>query len=110
MIWRYDPIVFSGLTPPAFHRENFQRLAETLRGRTRRCVISVVDMYRKIASRLRTGRDAGRRAAGDAAEFGQSMAELARVARLCGMDIVSCAKRSTCGRTASVPASASTTR
>ena len=25
VIWRYDPIVFTGLTPPAFHRENFQR-------------------------------------------------------------------------------------
>ena len=23
VIWHYDPIVFTGLTPPAFHRENF---------------------------------------------------------------------------------------
>ena len=28
VIWRYDPIVFSGLTSPAFHEENFRRLAE----------------------------------------------------------------------------------
>ena len=36
VIWRYDPIVFTGITPPAFHQENFQRLAESLRGHTRR--------------------------------------------------------------------------
>ena len=30
VIWRDDPIVFTGLTSPAFHRENFQRLAESL--------------------------------------------------------------------------------
>ena len=56
-------------------------------------MISVVDMYRKIASRLRSleGTPAAVQPCG-AAEFGQSMAELARVARLCGMDIVSCAE------------------
>ena len=53
VIWRYDPIVFTGLTPPAFHRENFQRLAESLRDRTRRSVVSIVDMYRKTESRMR---------------------------------------------------------
>ena len=36
------------MTPPAFHQENFERLAESLRGHTGRVVISIVDMYRKI--------------------------------------------------------------
>jgi fructose-1-phosphate kinase PfkB-like protein len=53
MVWRYDPIVVTGLTPPAFHEENFQRLAESLRESTRRVVVSIVDMYRKIERRLK---------------------------------------------------------
>ena len=53
VIWRYDPIVFTGMTPPAFHQENVQRLAESLRGHTRRVVVSIVDMYRKIEKRLK---------------------------------------------------------
>ena len=53
VIWRYDPIVFTGLTTPAFHRENFQRLAESLANRTRRVVVSIVDSYRKTESRMR---------------------------------------------------------
>ena len=93
VIWRYDPIVFSGLTPAAFHRENFPRLAEALRDRTRRSVISIVDAYRKTASRLRKldGTPAAMQPC-DAAEFGPLMAELAAVARANGMDIVSCAE------------------
>ena len=53
VIWRYDPIVFTGITPPAFHQENFGRLAEALSGYTRRVVVSIVDMYRKIEKRLK---------------------------------------------------------
>ena len=26
VIWRYDPIIFTGITTPAFHEENFQPL------------------------------------------------------------------------------------
>ena len=42
-----------GMAPPTFHEENFQALAEALRDHTRRVVVSVVDMYRKIEKRLR---------------------------------------------------------
>jgi hypothetical protein len=54
VIWRYDPIVFSDLTPPQYHLEQFDRLANQLSGATRRCVISAVDVYRKLAGRLKT--------------------------------------------------------
>jgi hypothetical protein len=53
VIWRYDPIVFTELTPPAYHAEQFARLAKLLEGSTRRCVISAVDRYRKLTRRLR---------------------------------------------------------
>lgn len=52
VIWRYDPIVFSELTPPAYHEEQFGRLASALRGVTTRSVVSVVDTYRKLQHRL----------------------------------------------------------
>jgi hypothetical protein len=93
VIWRYDPIVFTKLTPPAFHRDNFQRLAESLRDRTHRSVVSIVDSYRRTESRMR---DLERTAAAaqpcDAGEFQNLMRELAGLAQANGMDIVSCAE------------------
>ncbi len=53
VVWRYDPIVFSSITDSDFHEAAFERLAEALRGYTQRCIISVVDMYRKASARLR---------------------------------------------------------
>ena len=93
VIWRYDPIVFTGLTPPAFHHDNYQRLAESLRGHTRRSVISIVDMYRKIQSRLKKleGTPAAVQPC-DPAEFESLMRTLVAIARANGMDIVSCAE------------------
>ncbi len=93
MIWRYDPIVFTGITPPAFHEENFQRLAESLRGHTRRVVVSIVDMYRKIEKRLKKleGTPAAVRPC-DAEDLGPLMRRLAELAGENGMEIVSCAE------------------
>ena len=93
VIWRYDPIVFSGLTSPAFHEENFRRLAESLKGHTRRVVVSIVDMYRKIEKRLKKleGTQAAVRSC-DAGDFGPLMCRLAELAGENGMEIVSCAE------------------
>jgi len=52
VIWRYDPIVLTTITPPDFHRTAFARLAESLKGSTRRCVISFLDIYGKAHHRL----------------------------------------------------------
>jgi hypothetical protein len=93
VIWRYDPIVFTGLTPPAFHHENFRSLAESLKGYTHRSVVSIVDMYRKTERRMK---DLARTPAAvqpcDAAEFQRLMCDLAELARVNGMDITSCAE------------------
>jgi len=93
VIWRYDPIVFSGITSPAFHEENFQRLAESLRGHTRRVVVSIVDMYRKIETRLKKleGTPAAVRPC-DAGDLGPLLRGLVRHAGENGMEIVSCAE------------------
>ena len=52
IVWRYDPIVLSSWTPPAWHRETFRRLAEALAGSTTRVVVSLLDVYRKARRRL----------------------------------------------------------
>jgi hypothetical protein len=51
-VWRYDPIVVSDATPPAWHRANFARLARALRGASDEAVISFVEPYRKTARNL----------------------------------------------------------
>ncbi|MFO7976344.1 MAG: DUF1848 domain-containing protein [Candidatus Hydrogenedentota bacterium] len=53
VIWRYDPIVLSTITPVEFHKETFARIAADLHKSTDRCVISFVDIYRKLTRRLR---------------------------------------------------------
>ncbi|WP_328987735.1 DUF1848 domain-containing protein [Thiorhodovibrio winogradskyi] len=53
VIWRYDPIVLSEAMDADFHRERFARIAERLRGATRRVTISIMDDYSKMRGRLR---------------------------------------------------------
>ena len=52
VIWRYDPIVLSNVINIEFHKQRFEFIADKLRGYTFRCVISFVDIYRKIERRL----------------------------------------------------------
>ncbi len=93
IIWRYDPIVFTGITQPEFHTNNFRRLAESLRGQTYRSVISIVDEYRKTERRWKKleGTPAAIQPC-DKTQFARLMQDLAASAKANGMDIVSCAE------------------
>ncbi len=51
-VWRYDPILFSSLTPAEYHLDNFERLAGALEGATDEVVISFAQIYRKTARNL----------------------------------------------------------
>lgn len=51
-VWRYDPVVTTSLTPPAWHRETFARLAAALAGAVDEVVLSFVQPYRKTARNL----------------------------------------------------------
>ena len=51
-VWRYDPIIFSSLTPAEWHRENFARLAGSLTGTVDEVVVSVAQVYRKTARNM----------------------------------------------------------
>lgn len=52
VVWRYDTIVFTSLTPGEFHLENFARLAEQLAGATNEVVISFAQFYQKTKRNL----------------------------------------------------------
>lgn len=45
VIWRYDPIFLSKEYDLDYHKKAFQKIAESLDGYTKRCVISFVDIY-----------------------------------------------------------------
>lgn len=47
VIWRYDPIIFTKKYTPEYHLKAFEQIARALRGYTKKCVISFVDIYAK---------------------------------------------------------------
>ncbi len=116
VIWRYDPVVMGignspGLTPRntpelmsrntpappsrrsngisvAWHQDNFSRLAEQLAPYTKKCVISFLDLYRKIEKKCRT---AGIRPPGE--EEVPLLAEVfSQTAETAGIELATCAE------------------
>jgi len=93
MIWHYDPIVISTITSPEFHQKTYRHIAEKLKGYTARSVISVVDIYRKVAKRLRTLASEGIEIIDcDAETLRYLMKSMSGVAKKNGMEIFSCAE------------------
>jgi hypothetical protein len=95
VIWRYDPLVFSQVTPPEFHRQAYQRIAQALRGCTRRSVISILDVYGKIGKRMGQMAEQGAGLLpfdGTQAWFGELMRFMVAVAGENEMEIASCAE------------------
>ncbi len=93
VIWRYDPVVFSSATNAEFHMKTYETLAKQLRGYTRRSIMSVVNVYRKVRQRVTALREKGI----DLVECGgQSFADLMRfmasAARENGIALSSCAQ------------------
>ncbi|HXP75498.1 MAG TPA: DUF1848 domain-containing protein [Stellaceae bacterium] len=52
VVWRYDPILVSSLTPSKAHRSGFAKLAAALQGSVDEVVVSFADLYRKSARNL----------------------------------------------------------
>ena len=90
--WRYDPIVLSDLTPPAWHRARFAELAAALRGHVRRCIVSFVARYPKVARNLATfERASGVRVHDPDAAARRALAlDLAAIATAHGMTLHAC--------------------
>lgn len=86
VVWRYDPVFLSGAYTAGFHKEKFQYLAERLSGYTDRCVISFIDMYKKIQKAMcRLGAFAP-----DSSVQAELAEWIGRTAKRCGMEAVSC--------------------
>ncbi len=96
VIWRYDPLVLSQVTPTDFHLQTFERLARSLSGYTQRVVISLVDQYAKARKRLEALQQSGASLLPlsnlPAEDFACLMRSLAGIASSNGMEIVSCAE------------------
>jgi Domain of unknown function (DUF1848) len=52
VVWRYDPILVSSVTPVAAHRSSFGKLAAALRGDVDEVAVSFADLYRKSTRNL----------------------------------------------------------
>ncbi len=52
VVWRYDPVILTPLTPPDHHRARAGEIAAALAGLTDTCVTSFVDLYRKTLRNL----------------------------------------------------------
>lgn len=54
VVWRYDPILLTSLTPADWHQDNFSRLARELTGSVDEVAVSFATFYRKTDRNLAT--------------------------------------------------------
>jgi hypothetical protein len=92
VIWRYDPIVLSDLTPEDYHLRTFERIASALSGSTHRVVISISDEYRAAKGRLQRLDIGYREPDLEDAEFAGMLRAMVEIAGREGMEILSCAE------------------
>ena len=86
MGWRYDPILLWGAWTVERHLAAFADMAAALEGATDTCVISFIDLYRKVRRNFPEAREVSRE---DRLRLGAGMAE---IARRHGMGLKSCAE------------------
>lgn len=82
--WRYDPIFLSGEYPLERHLADFETMACRLAGYTGTCVISFIDLYKKVRRNFPEVREVSE---ADRLTIGK---EFVRIGRKYGMGIKSC--------------------
>lgn len=96
VIWRYDPIVFSPVSGPQYHALKHRQVAAALQGYTRRCVISIVDIYAKASKRLASLKAQGFEIEDCGGEIGGPVTalivELVETAKAYQMEVFSCSE------------------
>jgi hypothetical protein len=90
VIWRYDPMVFTTITGPTFHEKTYGHIARSLRGLTKRSIVSTVHWYRKAKKRFADAGIQGEDCREDV--LADVMRILAHVAGEQDMSIQSCAE------------------
>ncbi|EPY02553.1 DUF1848 domain-containing protein [Magnetospirillum fulvum] len=61
VVWRYDPVLISSLTPQSWHLDTFATLADALAGAVDEVVVSFASLYRKTERNLTLASAAGER-------------------------------------------------
>jgi len=92
IIWRYDPIILSDLTGLDFHQNNFGRLVEEFSPFCSRVIISLLDMYPKVAKRFQKAVFRPLFAEDSPALLEELLGRMAQTARRHGLEIQSCAE------------------
>lgn len=92
VVWRYDPIILSTITPLTYHLDRFSELCEQLSSATERVMISPVHYYRKTLRRLKKLANQGIRFDRDFAQNNQSFfRNLGAISNSHQMQMASCA-------------------
>lgn len=93
-VWRYDPILFTSLTPFDWHLGNFRQIAEQVAGATDEVVVSFAQIYQKTQRNLeKAAREHGFTWEDPADEVKRKLAgQLAEIAREHGMQLSMCAQ------------------
>lgn len=73
--WRYDPILVDAEHTVDWHISEFGQMAETLAGYTKTCVISFIDIYKKVARNFPEARVVDQK---DRLTIGKAFIEIAR--------------------------------
>ncbi len=53
ILWRFDPIIVTNITPIEYVIEKFYKLCKILSGKTNFCITSFVDLYSKVVRRIK---------------------------------------------------------
>jgi DNA repair photolyase len=99
VIWRYDPIIISRMTPVEYHCEAFTRLAERLNGSANRVIISFLDIYPKVKRRLERIDPRGElnlldlREAGEHGRLDLLMTQIGKAASTNSLEIYCCSEK-----------------
>jgi uncharacterized protein DUF1848 len=98
VVWRYDPILLSSLTPPDWHRRRFASLARRLEGATNEVTVSFAQVYQKTRRNLNAAArehgftwDEHERVAPD--DLRALLVDLAQIAAAHGMRMTACSQR-----------------
>lgn len=73
--WRYDPIFVDDKHCVEWHIEQFEHMAETLSGYTKTCVISFIDIYKKVERNFPEAREVFKK---DRLTIGKAFIEIAK--------------------------------
>ncbi len=86
MGWRYDPILVDDKHSVEWHITEFEKMTENLCGYTKSCVISFIDIYKKVERNFRGVREVSKK---DRITLGK---EFIKIAEKFGMTIRPCAE------------------